>query len=366
MKRTLSLILFGALLGLSACSTTSAVAASVNGHDISSATVTDDVSDFAQSADFRGSLQQQGVHLTKDGPIPTSFSAQWLVSLMQNEVVAVLANQRHVAATSQELAAARSQFQSAQSSGKAFGQLPARFQKKLVAAAALQSALRASLKPISNASALQQAYQSLQADCTSTRLVGHILVATPEAAQQVVDKLQQGASFAAVSKQVSTDKQSAAQGGLLMCINSSQWTQLDATFRAGAEATPVGGVSAPIKTQFGYHIIEVLDLTPDNAAPLVTATTPPADPLTPIVTSYLTHAKLYVNARYGKLRRQAGQFNIEPPLPKTVKSRPAPTPSTVANPAPGAGSGASQTPPPTAPPTDSTAPSSATSSTTSP
>ena len=380
MKRTLSLILFGALLGLSACSTNSAVAASVNGHDISNATVTDDVSDFAQSADFRSSLQQQGVHLTKDGPIPTSFSAQWLVSLMQNQVVAVLAKQRHVAATAQELAAARAQFQSAQSSGKAFGQLPSRFQKKLVAAAALQSALRASLKPVSNASALQQTYQTLQADCTSKQLVGHILVATPEAAQQALDQLQQGASFAAVSKQVSTDKQSAAQGGLLMCINSAQWTQLDPTFRAGAEATPVGGTSAPIKTQFGYHIIEVLDLTPDNAAPLVTATTPPADPLAPIVASYLTRAKLYVNARYGKLRRQGGQFTIDPPKPKTVKSRPAPTPSTVPNPAPGAGNGSSQTPPPSAPSTpppsdgtttpapttESTAPSSATSSTTSP
>lgn len=383
MKRTLSLILFGALLGLSACSTNSAVAASVNGHDISSATVSDDVSDFAQSATFRSSLEQQGVHLTKDGPIPTAFSAQWLVSLMQNEVVALLAKQRHVAATPQEEAAARTQFQSSQSSGKAFSQLPVRFQKKLVAAAALQSALRASLKPVSNAPALQQAYQALQADCTSKQLVGHILVATPEAAQQVVDQLQQGASFAAVSKQVSTDKGSAAQGGLLMCINSAQWAQLDPTFRAGAEATPVGEFSKPIKTQFGYHIIEVLELTPDNAAPLVTATAQPADPLAPIVASYIKRAKLYVNARYGKLRRQAGQFNIEPPTPKTVKSRPAPTPSsTVSNPAPGAGSGASQTPPPTAPPTpppseatsttapasttDSTAPSSATSSTTSP
>ncbi len=382
MKRTLSLILFGALLGLSACSTTSAVAASVNGHDISSATVADDVSDFAQSADFRSSLEQQGVHLTKDGPIPTAFSAQWLVSLMQNEVVVLLAKQHHVAATPQEEAAARAQFQSSQSSGKAFGQLPVRFQKKLVAAAALQSALRASLKPVSNAPALQQAYQTLQADCPSKQLVGHILVATPEAAQQVVDQLQQGASFAAVSKQASTDKGSAAQGGLLMCINSAQWAQLDPTFRAGAEATPVGEFSKPIKTQFGYHIIEVLELTPDNAAPLVTATAQPADPLAPIVASYIKRAKLYVNARYGKLRRQAGQFNIEPPLPKTVKSRPAPTPSTVANPAPGAGGGANQTPPPTAPATpppsdatsttapapttDSTAPSSATSSTTSP
>ena len=375
MKRTLSLILFGALLALPACSTTSAVAASVNGHDISTTAVTNDVSDFAQSADFRRQLQQQGVQLTKDGPIPTSFSAQWLVSLMQNEVITLVAKQRHVTATAQELAAARAQFQSSQSSGKAFGQLPPRLQKKLVAAAALQSALRASLKPVSNAPALQQAYQALQADCTSKKLVGHILVATPEAAQQVVDELKKGTSFASVSKQVSTDKGSAAQGGLLMCVDSAQWTQLDPTFRAGAEATPVGGISKPIKTQFGYHVIEVLDLTPDNAAPLVNATARPADPLAPVVSNFFKRAKLYVNARYGTLRRQGGQFTIDPPKPKTVKSRPAPTPSsTTANPVPDSSGGSTPTAPPTAPPattpptttTSSTAPSSGTSSTTTP
>ena len=367
MKRTLSLILFGALLALPACSTTSAVAASVNGHDISTTAVTNDVSDFAQSADFRRQLQQQGVQLTKDGPIPTSFSAQWLVSLMQNEVITLVAKQRHVTATAQELAAARAQFQSSQSSGKAFGQLPARLQKKLVAAAALQSALRASLKPVSNAPALQQAYQALQADCTSKKLVGHILVATPEAAQQVVDELKQGTSFASVSKQVSTDKRSAAQGGLLMCIDSSQWTQLDPTFRAGAEATPVGGISKPIKTQFGYHVIEVLDLTPDNATPIVTATAQPADPLTPVVSNFFKRAKLYVNARYGTLRRQGGQFTIDPPKPKTVKSRPAPTPSsTTANPVPDSSGGSTPTAPPPTSPSTTTAPSSSSTSSTAP
>lgn len=383
MKRILSLILFGALLALPACSTTSAVAASVDGHDISSATLVDDVSGFAQSADFRSQLQQQGVQLTKDGPIPMSFSAQWLVSLMQNEAIALVAKQRHVAATSQELAAARAQYQSSQSSGKAFGQLPAGLRTKLVAASALQSALRASLKPVSNAPALQQAYQALQADCTSKKLVGQILVATPEAAQQVEDELKQGTSFADVSKQVSTDKGSAAQGGLLMCVDSAQWTQLDPTFRAGAEATPVGGISAPIKTQFGYHVIEVLNLTPDTAAPLVAATAQPADPLAPVVSNFFKRAKIYVNARYGKLRRQGGQFTIDPPKPKKVKSRPANTPSTT--PVPDSSAGSTPTAPPTAPPatapaastpstttapnpstTGSTAPSSGTSSTTSP
>jgi|GEM_PF-3364665 Parvulin-like peptidyl-prolyl isomerase len=348
MKRTLSLLMFGALLGLSACSSSPAVAASVNGHDISNSTVTGDVSGFAQSAAFRSSLAQQGVHLTKNGPAPTSFAAQWLVSLMQNQAIALVAKQHHVSATAQEKSAALAQFKSSQSSGTAFGQLPKGLQTKIVDAAALQAALRASLKPISNAPALQQAFQALQADCTSKKLIGHILVDSPEKAQQVIDQLKKGSSFADVSKQISTDTGASAQGGLLMCQGSSQWNQLDATFRAGAEATPVGGLSAPIKTQFGYHVIEALDLTPENAAPLVTATAQPADPLAPLLTKYMKTAKLYVNPRFGKLRRQGGAFTIDPPTPKTTKSRPAPTPTSTSKP-----SGSTPAPSATSPTTTS-------------
>ncbi len=370
MKRTLSLILLGALVALSACSTKSAVAASVNGHDISSATVTNDVSDFAQSAFFRTSLKQQGVRLTKNGPVPTSFAAQWLVSLMQNEAIALIAKQRKVTATQEDKAAARTQFEQGQSSGPTFAQLPARLRAKLVASAALQAALRASLKPVSNAPALQQAYQALEGDCASKKLVAHILVPTVEQAQQVIDQIKQGSAFADVSAQVSTDTGAKEQGGLLTCVDSSQWAQFDPAFQAGAVATPVGGLSEPVQTQFGYHVIQVLELTPDNAAPLVNATAPPADPLAPIVEKFLKRAKLYVNARFGTLRRQGGQFTIEPPTPKPSKSRP-PTPPSTEPGAPSSTPPASEgsTPPPESTPPESTPPPSApsgTSSTTTP
>lgn len=334
MKRTLSFILLGALLGLSACSNQSAAAASVNGHDISVAQVTTDVAGFGQSSDFRSSLAQQGVKWPKGAAAPTSFAAQWLVSLMQNEAIALVAQRHHVRATAEEKSQAFKQFRVSTTSGKAFGQLPKALQTRIANAAALQSSLRSSMKPVSNAPALQAAYQALQADCASKKLVGHILVATPEAAQRVVDELAQGTSFAEVAKKSSTDTGSAAQGGLLTCEGSAQWAQFDATFRAAAEATPIGGVSKPVQTQFGYHVIEALDLTPQNAQPLVAATARPADPLAPELTKYLTRAKLWVNARFGKLRRQGGQFTIDPPTPKTPKSRPANTPSTTA---PGAG-----------------------------
>jgi hypothetical protein len=197
-----------------------------------------------------------------------------------------------------------------------------------VDASALQAALRATMKPVSNEPALAQAYQTLQSDCPSKKLVGHILVETPEQAQQVIDQVQKGTSFADVSQQVSKDTASAAQGGLLMCVDSTQWSQLDETFRAGAEATPVGTLSKPVKTQFGYHVIEVLDLTRENAAPLLAATARPADPLGPLLTKFLKDAKLYVNPRYGKLRRQGGAFTIEPKAPTQPKSRPSATTST--------------------------------------
>lgn len=362
MKRTLSFILLGALLGLSACSNQSAAAASVNGHDISVAQVTTDVAGFGQSSDFRSSLAQQGVKWPKGGAAPTSFAAQWLVSLMQNEAIALVAQRRHVRPTAEEKSQAFAQFKASTTSGKAFGQLPKALQTRIADAAALQSALRSSMKPVSNAPALQAAYQALQADCASKKLVGHILVATPEAAQQVLDELAKGTPFAAVAKQLSTDTGSAAQGGLLTCEGSAQWSQFDATFRAAAEATPIGSVSKPVKTQFGYHVIEALDLTPQNAQPLVAATARPADPLAPELTKYLTSAKLWVNARFGKLRRQGGQFTIDPPTPKTTKSRPSNTPSSTTPSSAPPASAPPDTTPTSAPPAGDTSSTSAPSS----
>ena len=49
MKRTVSLLVFVALLVLAGCSDTGAVAASVNGHDISSDTVTRGAHAFGES-----------------------------------------------------------------------------------------------------------------------------------------------------------------------------------------------------------------------------------------------------------------------------------------------------------------------------
>lgn len=336
--------MLAALLALPACSSRTGSAATINGTKISIARVKQDVSGFAQSVSFKNALAQQGVDVSASSKrLPTSFASQWLVSLIQNTAIAQIAKRRGVTATAEEKAAARQQFTASSSSGQAFKELPKRLQNQVADAGALQSALRSSLPQASNAAAETAAFQTLQADCASNKLAGHILVDTPEVAQQVVDQLGKGSSFADVAKQVSKDTAAAAQAGLLMCVGSSQWPQIDESFRAAAEALPVGGISAPVQTQFGYHVIQVLEFNQTNAQPLVVASAQPADPLADLLGNYLKKAKISVNPQFGTLKREGSGFTIDPPTPKAPKSRPVDTTSTtrpaVADPSTSGGSG---------------------------
>ncbi len=340
MKRTVSFLVFVALLVLAGCSNSGAVAATVNGHDISSEDVVRGAHAFGQSALFRQQLSQQGVDLRPTGTVPTSFAAQWLVSLVQTEAIEQYAAKKHVTASDQEVAQARQQFTAQGSqSAAAFEQLPKWLQNQLINTTALQIAVRSTLKPSVSDAKLAAAYAQLSSDCASKRLIGHILVPTADAAQQVVDRIKGGESFATVAAAVSTDG-SSAQGGLLGCEGNAQWAQVDPTFRAAAEAVPAGGISAPVQTQFGFHVIEALPLTPENARPLVLASLQAADPLEPVIGRFVKQAKITVNPRFGKLQRSGTSFTIVPPTPKKVRSLPSATPSTT-RPAATGGTGSS-------------------------
>ncbi len=348
MKRTLSLrllppvLLLAALVVLAGCGNTAANAATVNGHDISVDDVTRGVEGFAQSKMFRDRLAEQGVFLNKHAKVPTSFASQWLTSLIQSEIIAQIAKQRGVSPTAQETQQAKSQFAGSDESAKAFRQLPQWLQDEIVHTTALQLSLASSIEPAQpTEQQLAQAYAQLEADCPTKKLVGHILVKDPATAQQVVDELGKGTPFATVAEQVSTDTGSASRGGILTCEGSSQWSQLDATFRAAAEATSVGTVSEPVQTQFGYHVIEGVALTPESGRVLLEASLQQQDPLAEIVAKRLAKAKVWVNPRFGKLNRANGQFAIVPAVASPVRSRP--STSKGSSPAGGSGSGSTST-----------------------
>lgn len=89
--------------------------------------------------------------------------------------------------------------------------------------------------------------------------LAHILVATKAAADSIEAQLTKGADFGTLAKQDSTDTGSKTSGGDLGehdQTNSDQSNQLDATFMAAALKLKAGEISAPVQTQYGFHIIK--------------------------------------------------------------------------------------------------------------
>lgn len=89
-----------------------------------------------------------------------------------------------------------------------------------------------------------------------TRTARHILVATAEEAEEVVGLLAGGADFAALATERSTDPGSATQGGVLGARERGAYV---AEFEEAVWSARIGVVLPPVETQFGFHVIEVID-----------------------------------------------------------------------------------------------------------
>lgn len=85
----------------------------------------------------------------------------------------------------------------------------------------------------------------------------HILVADEKTALEVKQKLDAGEKFEDVSNTYSTDEAAKAAGGDLGWFGPE--AQMDPDFLAAAFALKVNEISAPVKSSFGYHIIQVTE-----------------------------------------------------------------------------------------------------------
>lgn len=84
----------------------------------------------------------------------------------------------------------------------------------------------------------------------------HILVEDEATATEVIKKLNDGGDFAALAKEYSSDTGSAEKGGELGWFTVGTMVQ---PFNDAAYAMKKGEVSAPVQSDFGFHIIELLD-----------------------------------------------------------------------------------------------------------
>ena len=109
-----------------------------------------------------------------------------------------------------------------------------------------------------------------------SREVRHILIAeqgkngqvdfakSKEEADRIYAELQDGADFASLAKEFSDDPGTKSQGGKLTINRGETVAEFDSTAFSLAE----GKISKPVKTQYGYHVIEALSpVKPAKATP---------------------------------------------------------------------------------------------------
>ncbi len=92
----------------------------------------------------------------------------------------------------------------------------------------------------------------------------HILVATQEEALTVVNELRAGGDFAAIARGRSLDRATAPLGGEVGWFTKDMMTP---PFSAAAFSTPAGEIADPFTTEFGWHVLQVLERRATGGVP---------------------------------------------------------------------------------------------------
>ncbi len=105
--------------------------------------------------------------------------------------------------------------------------------------------------------AIAAAYEKSYADAEPTQEwnASHILVETEEEAEALVKELEGGADFAELAKEKSTGP-SGPGGGELGWFGPGMMV---APFEEAVSGMEVGAISAPVQTQFGWHVVKLND-----------------------------------------------------------------------------------------------------------
>ncbi len=114
---------------------------------------------------------------------------------------------------------------------------------------------------------IQKYYQEHRAEYDQPEQihVRHILVDSEAKARLVLARLNRGEKFADIARAVSTDSGSKEQGGDLGWIRRGQ---LVPEFEKAAFALEPGQLSSVVKTQYGYHIIQLIERKAAQASTL--------------------------------------------------------------------------------------------------
>ena len=165
-----------------------------------------------------------------------------------------------------------------------------------------------------------------------TRAIGDAKPLTDEEAQAKIAKIQAelkaGKTFADAAKEYSDDPGSKDKGGL---YEDTQFGKFVPEFEQAVRAQKVGEVGAPVKTAYGYHLIEVEKITPAAAQTFEAAKDAAKEQATAerqdaVMKTYMDGVKRQIGYKIAppSPSQQAGKFVPKPPAPAASAETAAP------------------------------------------
>jgi foldase protein PrsA len=324
VRRLVPAVALAAAALLTGCDQIRPVAIEVNGREVRRSSVD---RELRAIVDNEALAAGGGVSRT-DGTLDSRVTAAWLTLLVEQEVIDGAVERRELEVTAADGDAGRREIES-QIGAEAFAGFPRWLRERLVARFARRSALVRELGGESTAptdaevrAEYDEQLATLRSQCTSGRFVAHILVESRAEADAVAADLAAGGNFADLAREHSTDAQSAEFGGELFCLDPAQFV---AEFSAAAQTLPLGQVSAPVETEFGFHLIRVSDTVSFEAVERQIrdgleqeAGAGPTAELDGLV----ARAEVSVDPRYGTWRVREGAGEVEPPRGPTPTAPP--------------------------------------------
>ena len=282
-------------------------AATVNGREITDAELHDELDAVESNEGYRTLLEQQlGQEAAGqgEGTFATSFVSSLLSDKVYFELIQQQVERDDVVLGGDRRREARAQLE--ERGGRDFADLPRAQREELVQRVALLSALDEDVGP--------RYFEEHRRDF-DTICVGHVLVSTEERtdaearerAERLKARIDDGTAFRAVASEDSDDTQAAAEGGDLGCGSRGRFVT---PFEDAAYRLEVDEVSGPVRTQFGYHLIQVRERNPADYQDVIDSVRQR------LLAQLATDARVTVDPRYGVWREaedSPGRFSIVPP-----------------------------------------------------
>jgi hypothetical protein len=230
----------------------SGTAATVDGHDIPAQVIAQQIDAFRNAPE----AAQTALHvdqLLQDG---SDQPAAEVVSDLLGTEVSVLAIEAELARRQVTVTDSHREIASVQvkaSFGSTADKLPPEFVQQTIDRYANFVALDQALAVQPTEEEMRKQYDQ-HPDEYQRACVRHILLANEADATAVLDELRAGADFAALAAQRTTDEAGKADGGDLGCVPKGSF---DGDFEKAVWSAPVGDLSGPFHSEYGYHVVQV-------------------------------------------------------------------------------------------------------------